>query len=99
MGIFLVLFLIREMPRPSDRARILGALACFALAMYMDFVEGMDEGYDRLTEALGWTDETIRHFAKSIEEFIEMLGMTLFFITFLGHIAYRAREITIRFRN
>ena len=99
MGLFLVVFLRREMPRSSDRVRIMGAITCFAVAMYMDFIEGMDGGYDRLIEIFDWSDETIRHFAKSIEEFIEMLGMTLFLITFLGQIAHRTKEIAIRFKN
>ena len=99
MGLFLVVFLRREMPHPSDRVRIMGAITCFAVAMYMDFVEGMDGGYDRLVEIFGWSDETIRHFAKSIEEFIEMLGITLFLITFLGQIAHRAKEVTVRFKD
>ena len=99
MGLFLVVFLRREMPRPSDRVRIMAAITCFAVAMYMDFIEGMDGGYDKLVEIFSWSDETIRHFAKSIEEFIEMLGMTLFLITFLGQIAHRTKEINIQFKN
>ena len=63
----------------------------------MDFVEGMEDGYVYLVDNLGWDNDTIRHFSKSLEEFIEMLGMTLFFVTFLGQIARRGREIVIRF--
>lgn len=99
MGLFLVMFLRHEMRRPSDRIRIMGAITCFAVAMYMDFIEGMDGGYNKLIEIFNWSDETIRHFAKSIEEFIEMLGVTLFLTTFLGQIAQRAKAITVRFKD
>jgi hypothetical protein len=99
MGLFLLGFLWSEVPRPADRARVLGALACFAIAVSMDFVEGMEDGYAWLVENFGWDNETVRHFSKSIEEFIEMLGMTLFLVTFLGQIAHRGRDIVIRFKE
>ena len=97
MGLFLLAFLWFELPQAVDRARLLGALGLLAVAVAMDFVEGMEDGYAVLIEAFGWDNETIRHFSKSIEEFIEMLGMTLFLVTFLGQIARRGREIVIRF--
>ena len=99
MGAFLMYFLWREMPRTVDRVRLLSAMTCFAIAVAMDFVEGMDDGYPWLIDTFDWNGKTIRHFSKSIEEFIEMLGMTLFLITFLGQISRRAQEITVRFRN
>ena len=74
-------------------------MACLAIAVAMDFVEGMDDGYRRLIDPFGWSNKTIRHFSKSIEEFIEMLGMTLFLVTFLGQIARRGQEIILRFRD
>ena len=99
MGVFLLYFLWREMSRPVERIRLLCAMTCFAIAVALDFVEGMEDGYYWLIETFDWRNETIRHFSKSIEEFIEMLGMTLFLIAFLGQIAHRAQEITVRFRD
>ena len=99
MGLFLLYFLWREMPGRADRARILGAMACLAAAVAMDFVEGMDDGYRWLIDTFDWSNKTIRHFSKSIEEFIEMLGMTLFLVTFLGRITRRGQEIILRFRE
>jgi hypothetical protein len=99
MGVFLLYFLWREMPHPADRAMFLAAMTCLAIAVAMDFVEGMDDGYRWLIDTFDWSGETIRHFSKSIEEFIEMLGMTLFLVTFLGQIAHRGREIILRFRD
>ena len=99
MGLFLLYFLWREMPDRADRVRILAAMACLATAVAMDFVEGMDDGYRWLIDTFDWPNKTIRHFSKSIEEFIEMLGMTLFLITFLGQISRRGQEIILRFRD
>ena len=65
----------------------------------MDFVEGMEDGYAWLVESYGWKNTTIRHFSKSVEEFLEMLGMTLFLVTFLGQVARRGREIVVRFQE
>jgi len=99
MGVFLLAFLWFELPQAADRARIVGALACFAVAVSMDFVEGIEDGYVYLVENLDWDNKTIRHFSKSLEEFIEMLGMTLFLVTFLGQIGRRGRELIFRFRE
>lgn len=99
MGVFLFVFLWFELPRTVDRARVFGALTCFAIAVSMDFVEGMDDGYAWLVETFDWDNSTIRHFSKSVEEFIEMLGMTLFLVTFLAQIARRGREVIVRFRE
>ncbi|HSH42819.1 MAG TPA: hypothetical protein VK973_11915 [Arenicellales bacterium] len=99
MGAFVLYFLWKEMPWPAARARVAGAIACFVLAVGMDFVEGLDEGYRWLTGATGWRADTVRHFSKSLEEFIEMVGMSLFLVTFIGHLARVAPRIRIRFQD
>jgi len=99
MGIFLLAFLFFELKLAADRARIACALACFAVAVSMDFVEGMDDGYAYLVDNYNWDEKTVRHFSKSLEEFIEMVGMTLFLVTFLGRIARMGRELIFRFRE
>lgn len=99
IGAFLVVFLWRKLPRTRDRARILAAMACFAIAVWMDYVEGTVDGFAWLIETFDWDEAAIQHFSRSIEEFIEMLGMTLFLVTFLGHIARRGQQIIIRFQT
>lgn len=97
MGVFMLLFLWREMPRAADRARVAAAVGLFVLAVAMDFVEGMDEGYRWLSAAAGWESETIRHFSKSLEEFFEMVGMSIFLVTFIGYLASIAPRLEVRF--
>lgn len=99
MGVFILAFLWREMPVVRARLMILAALGCFGLAVGMDFVEGMDDGYRVLVDATGWKPATVRHFSKSLEEFLEMVGMSLFLAAFIGHLAAVAPSLQVRFVN
>ena len=97
MGAFVVYFLWWQMPRTRDRVRVLTAMACFTFAVWLDYEEGKTDGFGWLVETFGWTEVAIQHFVRAIEEFIEMFGMTLLLVTFIGQIAHRGQEITIRF--
>lgn len=97
MGAFVLYFLWREMPRTADRARVAAAIGFFVLAVGLDFLEGMDEGYRWLTGAAGWRADTVRHFSKSLEEFLEMVGMSVFLVTFIGHLAAVSPRLEMRF--
>lgn len=97
MGVFMLWFLWREMPRTADRARVAAAIGLFVLAVAMDFVEGMDEGYRWLSAAAGWDAGTIRHFSKSLEEFLEMVGMSILLATFIGYLAAIVPRLEVRF--
>ena len=97
MGVIILVFLWREFDSDRQRFGLLAALACFSLAVLMDFVEGLDDGYALLRDALGASNSTIRHFSKSLEECIEMLGMSLFLVLFLSHLMARFRSVRLRF--
>lgn len=97
LGGVVLLFLWREMPRAADRFRVAAAIACFVLAVAMDFVEGLDDGYGWLAASTGWQTGTIRHFSKSLEELVEMLGMSIFLVSFIGHLARVAPRLELRF--
>ena len=96
MGIFMAGFLWKLGGRQVKRGWLLAALACLGLAVAMDYVEGMDSGYSLLVEGLGWPEKTIAHFTKSIEEFLEMLGMTFLLILFLNYLGFLTEKIEIR---
>ncbi len=98
MGLFMLIFLWQELPRTKDRVRVFLALSCFGVAVVFDFFEGLDDGYAWLIEELDVKKRTIRHYSKSIEETIEMLGMTILLVTFLDNLMQRARVLTVRFR-
>lgn len=115
LGIFLLLFLWRELESPGQRAIVIVALACLGLAVGLDFIEGLDRDhpwnlYTRLVEAVDlgdWTEYRFRrnaydsalHFSKSIEEFLEMFGNTLLWYVFLRRLVEIAPDLRIRFES
>lgn len=97
MGLFLLLFLWQELQTAQLRWLIILALGCFSLAVGLDYVEGVYGGYKQIIVATGWQYETIRHVSKVIEEFIEMLGTSLFLTAFLLHFGAIAGRIQLSF--
>lgn len=97
MGAFVLYFLWSEMTRTVDRARVAAAISLFVVAVGLDFVEGMDDGYRWLTGADGWDADSVRHFAKSLEEFLEMVGMSIFLVAFIDRLAAVAPCLEVRF--
>ena len=114
LGLFTLAFLWFELERATSRMLLLLAMSFLALAVGLDFVEGLDSDhpwnvYTWLLEHVdiepwsqdrfGRTDfETVRHFSKSIEETLEMAASSLLWFLFLGHLPAVAQELRIRFR-
>ena len=76
------------MPR---RIILLAALTCFVFAVGIDFLEGLAKGHPLniltlIREQYSLSKYTVNHFAKSLEEFLEMLGITLFWVSFILHL-------------
>ncbi len=102
MGILMLIFLKKELKvRPAWALAVMG-ISCFVIAVFMDFVEGMDKEHPwnlhvMLQENYHLRYRTVRHFSKAIEETIEMLGITLFWTAFLLHLSKIAGTIQIQF--
>ncbi len=101
VGIFLLIFLWSEIGGNGSRALIIAAISCFVFAVGIDFVEGLDDDHAwnlhtviKNKYTLG--NYTVRHFSKSLEEFIEMLAMTLFWVAFAGYFM-RTTENGVKF--
>jgi hypothetical protein len=113
LGLFALVFLWRELGERRSKVIVALALACFALAVGLDFLEGLDPGhawnpYTRITK---WVDigdftfhrfgkspyVTLRHFSKSIEEFLEMFAGTLLWFVFLRELTRVAADSRVRF--
>jgi hypothetical protein len=108
-----LVFVWRELGRPRLRVLVAAALACFAVAVALDFIEGLDEDHPwnlcaRLARAVDfgdWTEyrfrrnafDTVTHFAKSAEEYLEMLGNTLLWLALLRYWTGTFRRIIVRF--
>jgi hypothetical protein len=102
VGVFMVIFLRLQFGKSGRLALVLGGLALFAIAVGFDFVEGLDREHPwnlhvRLEESLDQDEYTVRHFAKSLEEFMEMFGTTLLWIGFLAHFMQSYPIITAQF--
>ncbi len=115
MGVFMFVFLLGQLRGWKPKMVVLLALACLAGAVGLDFVEGLAEDhwlnpYTAITNAWQldyWSArtfgsnpyETLVHFSKSIEETVEMFGMTLLWVVLLGHFTWLARDLRIRFEQ
>ena len=96
-GVLLLAFLWREIPKRFLRSLILAAFGLFAVALILDYLEGLDDGYVWITQAYDITVVTANHFSRSIEECIEMLAMSLFLTVFLKHLASHTSRVEIEF--
>lgn len=99
MGLFILWFMWRELREPVLRWLIFAALACYGLAVGIDFVEGMPGAYAALGEYLGLTTKFTSHFGRVIEEFLELLGSSLFLVTFLKHFMQISPRTSVVFRD
>lgn len=99
MGLYMAWFLWRLGNQSIRRSWLLAALCCLGLAVLLDYVEGVENGYLMLVESLSWPEKTIAHFSKSLEEFLEMLGMSFFLILFLDHLGFLSESTEVRFSD
>ncbi len=91
LGLFMVFFIWHQESRAAARTYLLLAVSCFALAVGLDFFEGLDP--EHRFNLLTWiqnryaaTEYTVWHFAKALEEFLEMLGISLLWCLFTAHL-------------
>jgi len=112
LGAFTLVFLWRQLRDGHGRLLVVAALACLVLAVGLDFLEGLAREHPwnvwgRAARGIAlnrWTQlrfeesayDTLVHFSKSLEECLEMLGMTLLWCALLRHLAAHG-EIRVRF--
>ena len=99
MGIFLFLFLWRQFKGTALRSYLVAGIALIAFAQGLDFVEGVKGGHASVERLLSLDRYTVRHFFKSGEEFIEMLGLTFLFMAFLKYLFHITREVELRLKS
>ena len=112
LGIFTFAFLWRELATKRNRALLVIAFGCLALAVGIDFIEGLedDHPWNVYTMAASspalesWSQarfqedafETSLHFSKSIEETIEMFAHSLLWFLMIAHVGVVANDVRIR---
>jgi len=99
MGIFILWFMWRELREPALRWLVFAALACYGIAVGIDFVEGMAGAHALIGETIGVSTKFASHFGRVIEEFLELLGSSLFLIAFLRHFMQIAPKTVVVFRD
>jgi hypothetical protein len=98
IGIFIVWFLWKELSSKKLWDWFLVGIGLYVLAVGLDFVEGLDsEPYEGIAAFFSTEEYRIEHLSKTLEEFLEMIGTTIFLIVFLKNIfnLYREWEINI----
>ena len=84
---------------------VLAAFSSMATAVILDFIEGIPADhalnvYSWLKHAFLLEDYTVDHFAKSMEEFLEMLSISLFLAVFVAQVGrVRAGAFIVRFTS
>jgi hypothetical protein len=112
MGLFIFVFLLRQLRGWQPKATVLFALGCLATAVFIDFFEGLqpDHPLNPYTAIAStwhldyWTARsfgetpygTLLHLSKSFEECLEMFAMTLLLVVFLQHLARVADGLRLR---
>ena len=89
MGIFLLWFLWKALEPRKLWYWFLVGISLYAVAVGLDFVEGFDSDFFEDIGIAGFfstEDYRIRHMSKTLEEFLEMLGTTIFLIVFLKNL-------------
>ena len=111
-GVILAVFLWYELNDRAAMWLVLSALTCFTIAVGLDFVEGLNQGhpwnlYTWIVERVDLADftttrfrqppyDTLEHFSRSLEEFLEMLANTFLWVTFLRHVPSVVSNIHVR---
>jgi hypothetical protein len=112
LGLFALVFLWRELGRRSSRVLLIAAIACFAAAVGLDFVEGLPDDHPwnvlarlaaRYAPDAVWFGryepglDTVYHLVRIVEEVLEMLANTLVWVAILRVAADRVTLLRVRF--
>ncbi len=96
IGIFIIWFLWKALEPRRLWCWFLVGISLYALAIGLDYVEGLDsEQYEGIAAFFSTEEYRIEHLSKTLEEFLEMLGTTIFLIVFLKNISRLSQEWNI----
>jgi len=105
IGLYMLYFLWKVLGSGRSLWMVLVAFSALSIAVLLDFIEGMPEEHS--LNVYSWLKHyylleayTVDHFAKSLEEFLEMLGISLFLVVFVAQInRILPADFTIRFKS
>ncbi|MCB0333784.1 MAG: hypothetical protein KDD55_09820, partial [Bdellovibrionales bacterium] len=87
VGLFMVYHLYREFGEKWLLLLVFLGFGCFVFAQGLDYLEGAKYSFRPLRSMFDLDRNTVRHFQKALEEFLEMFGMTLLLYAFLRHLS------------
>ena len=101
-GLFLLAFLNKELRSMRAKLTVVMAIGLFALAVIADFFEGIDSQhpldlYSWISTTWDLNPDAVVHYSKVLEEFMEMLAISLLWVVFLRHLVEIAPEVQLRF--
>ncbi len=95
VSVFMIWFFWKELYLRRQFFLFLVGVSLYAVAVVLDFVEGLDSGpYAEMGIAgfFSTTGSRIMHMSKALEEFLEMFGTTIFLTIFLKNLFRLSRE-------
>lgn len=104
LGLFMFNFLWRQLDDKRGRIKLVVALTCFMVAIGLDFMEGMEPDnafniYTAIKEATPLSSDFVDHFAKVLEEFLEMFAITFLLSAFFLQLSRTGRIFRVHFIN
>ena len=99
MALFMLVFFYREIRSNLLRFFVVAGLGCYALAVGLDFVEGIEGAYEEVSAWMGLSEAFAPHYGRVLEELLEMLGTTFFLAAFLGHFTRTCGPVDLRFEG
>lgn len=102
LGLFMLVFIWTRIRDNVGRAKLILALDLFLLAIFLDFMEGLEPEsrmniFTTIVDNTSLGEEFVLHFAKVIEEFFEMLAITLLFSMFFIYLSGFVGTLGFRF--
>ncbi|MGE4133704.1 MAG: hypothetical protein AB7F86_18855 [Bdellovibrionales bacterium] len=98
MGFYILHYIWREARSARIRWLVFAGLACYGTAVGLDYIEGLDKGYDTVASIMSLNPKAVSHFGRVIEEFLEMFGTTFFLIGFGEQFAAVSPRTVVTFK-
>jgi len=82
-GVIMLVFIFSELKQNKALPVFIAAIFCYVFAVGLDYIDGRSYYYNVLLGLIPLGLPELEHISRAIEEFFEMLGTTLFMMSFL----------------